>query len=150
MANTYASLCYHIVFSTKNRIPWINRNIEQRLWEYLGGIARKNKMKALRIGGFLDHVHTLVLAPATWAPSRIAQFLKGDSSIWIHQEYRELRACNWQDGYGAFTVSSPDIPEVIRYIENQRDHHRIRTFQEEYLELLKKHKIEYDERYLWG
>jgi REP element-mobilizing transposase RayT len=150
MANTYVSLYYHFVFSTKNRVPWINRNIEQRLWEYLGGIARKNKMKALQVGGYLDHAHALILAPSTLTPSQIAQFLKGDSSSWIHEEFRGLRACAWQDGYGAFTVSCSDIHAAMRYIENQREHHRTKTFQEEYLALLKNHGIEYDERYLWG
>jgi putative transposase len=150
MANTYTSLCYQIVFSTKNRIPWINRGIEQRLWEYLGGIARKHKMCALQIGGVPDHIHSLVLAPASLAPSKMAQYLKGESSKWIHEEFYELRACTWQDGYGAFTISNSDVAEVINYIANQRDHHRLKTFQEEYLELLEKHRIKYDERYLWG
>jgi putative transposase len=150
MSNTYASLYYQIVFSTKNRIPWINRGIEQRLWEYIGGIARKHKMHALQVGGASDHIHSLVLAPASLAPSQIAQYLKGDSSKWIHQEFRELRACGWQDGYGAFTVGSLDVSDVVRYIMNQREHHRTKTFQEEYLELLKIHGIKYDERYLWG
>jgi putative transposase len=150
MSNTYVSLYYHIIFSTKNRVPWINRNIEQRVWEYLGGIARMNKMKALQIGGALDHIHTLVLSPATLAPSQIAQILKGDSSKWIHQEYPGLRECKWQDGYGAFTVSSSNVLEVMRYIENQKEHHRRKTYQEEYLEMLKKMGIRYDEKYLWG
>jgi putative transposase len=150
MANTYTSLFYHIIFSTKNRIPWINRGIEQRVWEYLGGIARKHKMSALQVGGASDHIHSLVLAPASLAPSQITQFLKGDSSKWIHEEFRELHACAWQDGYGAFSIGRSDVPEVINYIVNQREHHRLKTFQEEYLELLKKHGIKYDERYLWG
>jgi putative transposase len=150
MTNTYTSLYYQIVFSTKNRIPWINRGIEQRLWQYLGGIARNHKMCALQVGGALDHIHSLVLAPASLAPSQIAQILKGDSSRWIHEEFRELRACTWQDGYGAFTVGSSDVAEVINCIAHQREHHRSKTFQDEYLELLKKHGIRYDERYLWG
>ncbi|HMV49177.1 MAG TPA: IS200/IS605 family transposase [Blastocatellia bacterium] len=150
MANTYTSLYYHIVFSTKNRAPWIEPELEDRVWAYVGGIARKNKMTALQIGGIEDHLHALVMAPATMAPSKIAQLLKGDSSLWIHTEFPALRNFAWQDGYGAFTVSKSAVAEVIRYIQNQRQHHDKKTFQEEYLSFLKKHDVEYDERYVWG
>lgn len=150
MANTYASLHYHLIFSTKNRIRWIVPDIEQRVWEYLGGIARRHKLTALQVGGTDDHIHALVLAPAIFSPSQIAQFLKGDSSKWIHDEFRRMRSFAWQDGYGAFTVSRSNLPEVIEYIQSQREHHRKKTFQEEYLEFLKRHEIQYDERYLWG
>jgi putative transposase len=118
--------------------------------EYIGGIARKHKMTALQVGGVDDHIHALVTAPPAIAPFQIAQFLKGDSSKWIHQEFPSLTQFNWQDGYGAFTVSKSNIPEVVSYIQNQREHHRKRTFQEEYLEFLRVNGIEYDERYLWG
>jgi len=150
MANTYTSLHYHVVFSTKNREPWLTADIEQRVWEYIGGIARKHRMTALQVGGVDDHIHALVTAPATIAPSQIAQYLKGDSSNWMHREFPVLRNFGWQDGYGAFTVSKSGIPDLIRYIQNQRDHHSVMTFQEKYLRLLKKHGVEYDERYLWG
>ena len=150
MANTYTSLHYHVLFSTKNREPWLVPGIEQRIWEFIGGIARKHRMTALQVGGVEDHIHALVTAPPTIAPFQIAQFLKGDSSKWIHQEFPTLRNFGWQDGYGAFTVSKSDIPRVIKYIQNQREHHRNKTFQEEYLEFLHENNIEYDERYLWG
>lgn len=150
MANTYTSLHYHLIFSTKNRIRWIVPDIEQRVWEYLGGIARRHKLTALQVGGTDDHIHALVLAPAIFSPSQIAQFLKGDSSKWIHDEFRRMRSFAWQDGYGAFAVSRSSLPEVIQYIQSQREHHRKKTFQEEYLEFLKRHEIQYDERYLWG
>jgi len=150
MANTYTSLHYHIIFSTRKRLPWIKRDIEQRLWEYIGGIARKHKASALIIGGMFDHVHALILAPATLSLSQIAQFLKGDSSKWIHETFTEMRQFGWQDGYGAFTVSKSQLPQTIRYIQNQKEHHRLKSFQEEYLSLLQKHEIQYDERYLWG
>jgi putative transposase len=150
MANTYTSLHYHIIFSTKNREPWLAPDIEQRVWAYIGGVARAHKMTALQVGGIEDHIHALVSAPATIAPSQIAQFLKGDSSKWIHNEFPSLRSFAWQDGYSAFTVSKSSLAEVVRYIQNQREHHRKKTFQEEYLEFLQKHGIEYDERYLWG
>jgi putative transposase len=119
MANTYTSLHYHIVFSTKNRERWIHPGIEQRVWEYIGGIARNHKASALQIGGTADHIHALVLAPAALSPSQIAQFLKGDASKWIHAEVGGMRGFAWQDGYGAFTVSKSQLPDVIRYIQNQ-------------------------------
>jgi REP element-mobilizing transposase RayT len=150
MANTYTSLHYHIIFSTKNRQPWLTPDIEQRIWAFIGGIARAHYMTALQVGGAEDHVHALVTAPATTAPSQIAQYLKGDSSKWIHEEFGSLRSFGWQDGYGGFTVSKSNLPDVVKYIQNQRQHHRKRTFQEEYLEFLIKNGIEYDERYLWG
>ena len=150
MANTYASLHYHVVFSTKERVRWISQEIEERVWAYVGGIARKHKMTALQVGGVEDHIHALVTAPPRYAPSQIAQFLKGESSKWMHEEFPRLRDFGWQDGYAAFTVSKSNIPAVIKYIQNQREHHKKKTFQEEYRELLEKHGVEYDERYIWG
>ena len=79
-------------------------------------------MTALQIGGVEDHIHALVTAPATAAPSQIAQYLKGDSSKWIHEEFRSLRTFRWQDGYGGFTVSKSNLPDVVKYIQNQREH----------------------------
>ena len=124
--------------------------IEQRVWAFIGGIARAHKMTALQVGGIEDHIHALATAPPTIAPCQIAQFLKGDSSKWIHEEFPSLRTFGWQDGYGAFTVSKSQLPELISYIQGQREHHRQKTFQEEYLDLLHKNGIDYDERYLWG
>ena len=150
MANTYTALFYHIVFSTKNRVPFIKHDIEERVWEYVGGVARHHKMTALQVGGIEDHLHVLVMAPATLSPSEMAQWLKSDSSKWIHEEFPDLQDFGWQDGYGAFTVSKANVPSVIGYIQNQRAHHQTKTFQEEYLDFLKKAGVDYDERYLWG
>jgi len=130
MANTYTSLYYHVIFSTKNREPWLVPSIEQRIWEFIGGIARAHRMTALQVGGVEDHIHALVTAPPIIAPFQIAQFLKGDSCKWIHEEVSTLPNFGWQDGYGAFTVSKSNIPRVIRYIQNQCEHHRKKTFQE--------------------
>jgi putative transposase len=150
VANTYTSLNYHIVFSTKNRFPWIRLELEQRVWAYIGGIARKHEMTAIQVGGVEDHVHALVVAPPTLAPCDAAKFLKGESSLWIHDEFPWLRQFSWQVGYAAFTVSKSKIPAVISYIQSQREHHRVKTFQEEYLEFLLVNEIDYDERYVWG
>lgn len=149
MANTYTSLHYHIVFSTKNRERWIMPDIEQRIWAYLGGIAKDNKMRPIQIGGIADHVHLLLGSPATPAPSKIAQVIKGGSSAWIHETFPAMRGFAWQNGYGAFTVSMSSVPDVAAYIRSQREHHRHKTFQEEYLALLQKHQIDYKECYLW-
>ena len=105
MANTYTSLHYHLVFSTKNRERWIAPDVEARIWAYLGGIASENKMHPIQIGGIEDHVHVLLGAPATLAPSKIAQLIKGGSSAWIHGTFPNLGRVAWQDGYGAFSVS---------------------------------------------
>jgi REP element-mobilizing transposase RayT len=150
MANTYTSLHYHIVFSTKNREPWITRDIEDRVWKLVGGIARKHDMTALRVGGIEDHLHSLITAPPKYAPGDIARIIKGESSKWIHEEFPAKRLFSWQDGYGAFSVSKSEIPDLLKYIENQREHHKKRTFQEEYLDFLRAYQIRYDERYLWG
>ena len=149
MANTYTSLQYPFTFSTKNREPWISQPIEQRVWAYIGGVARAHRMTAIQVGGVEEHIHAVVIAPPTLSPSHIAQYLKGDSSRWIHEEFPKLRGFEWQDGYGCFTVGKSQIPDVIKYIKSQREHHRKKTFQEEYLELLGKHSVDYDERYLW-
>lgn len=150
MANTYTSLYYHLIFSTKNRNAWIRPEIQENVWAYIGGIARHHRLTALQIGGMQDHLHALVMAPATLAPSRIAQYLKGDSSKWIHEEYRDLMEFAWQEGYGAFTVSKSNLPDVVAYIRNQHVHHQKRSFQDEYREFLQKNGIGYEEQYLWG
>jgi len=150
MANTYSSLHYHIFFSTKRRERWIKLEIAERLWAYLGGIARQKEMTALKVGGIEDHVHLVLGLPPTLAPSKAVQLLKGGSSLLVHENFPALSGFGWQDGYGAFTVSGSNLPEVIRYVECQPEHHRRHTFQDEYRALLDKHGIDYDERYLWG
>src|SRR5690242_9119798 len=112
MANTYSSLFYHMVFSTKHRRNFIRPDIENRVWAYLGGVARKHKLTAIQIGGIENHVHALIMAPTVIAPSQIAQCLKGDSSKWIHEEFADLKNFAWQDGYGAFSVSKSKVGNV--------------------------------------
>jgi len=150
MANTYSQCFYHFVFSTKNRSRFIVPDIEERVWSYIGGIAKNHKMSALQVGGIEDHGHALVMAKPSWAPSNIAQLLKGESSRWIHEEFPDLRNFAWQDGYAVFTVSKSIVPKVVEYIRDQRIHHSTKTFEEEYLELLQLHGVEYDDRFLFG
>jgi putative transposase len=149
VANTFTSLHYHFVFSTKKREPWIRDDIEERVWSFLGGIARENKMKAIKIGGMPDHIHLALGLPPTLAVSEAAKLIKGGSSQWIKTEFPGMRGFGWQDGYAAFSVSKSNLSEVVTYIDKQREHHRKKTFQEEYVAFLERHKVEYDERYLW-
>ena len=146
---SYISSYFHCVFSTKERRPLITPALRERLWPFLGGIARQNKMKAIEIGGVEDHVHILLSLPATMAISKAMQLIKGGSSKWVHETFPEHRAFAWQEKYGAFSVSVSQLDKTIEYIKGQEEHHRKMTFQEEFLALLKKHRIEYDERYLW-
>lgn len=150
MANTYTSLHYHIVFSTRDRRPVIAADIEQRVWEYLGGIARKNGMKPLQTGGIEDHIHMVVGIPPTMAVSKAVQQIKGGSSKWIHDTFPALAGFAWQDGYGAFSVSRSQVPTVINYVATQREHHSEQDFQTEYRAILERHEIDFDERYIWG
>jgi putative transposase len=150
MANTYTSLNYHIVFSAKNPEPWLIESVCERLWPYLAGIARENGMKALEIGGVADHVHILISVPATLALSKAVQLIKGGSSHWIKESFPNMAAFAWQDGYGAFSVSESQLDPVRDYIQRQPEHHRTKTFAEEYKTFPERHGIEFDERYLFG
>jgi REP element-mobilizing transposase RayT len=146
---SYISSWLHCVFSTKERRPLITPPLQERLWPFMGGIARQNRMKAIEIGGTPDHVHILLSLPATLSIAQALQLLKGASSRWVHETFPEHRRFQWQEKYGAFGVSVSLLDQTIRYIQGQEQHHRRSTFQEEFLALLKKHRIEYDERYLW-
>ena len=150
MANTYSQCFYHFVFSTKERAKFIFPDIEDRVWSYIGGIAKNHKMSAVQVGGIEDHVHALLMTKPSWAPSNIDQLLKGESSKWIHEEFSDLRRFGWQDGYAVFTVSKSIVPKVIEYIKDQRIHHSSKSFEDEYLELLQLHGVEYDDRFLFG
>jgi REP-associated tyrosine transposase len=150
MANSYISCYLHVVFSTKGRVPSIDPDLQKRLWPYMGGIARENGIKALSIGGEADHAHLLLSLPATITIAKTAQLINGGSSKWIHDAFSDKRNFAWQEGYGAFSVNVSILEETIRYIERQKEHHRKKSFQEEYIGFLKKHGIEDDERYIFG
>ena len=146
---SYVSSYFHCVFSAKERRPLITPALQCRLWPFMAGIARQNKMQAIEIGGVADHVHILLSLPATIAPAKALQLIKGGSSKWVHETFPEHRLFAWQEKYGAFSVSVSQLDKIIRYIQGQEAHHRTRPFKEEFLALLKKHRVEYDERYLW-
>ena len=146
---SYVSSYFHCVFSTKERRPLIPPSLRDRLWPFLGGIARNNEMKAIEIGGVQDHVHVLLSLPSTLSVAKALQLIKGGSSKWVHETFPEHRLFAWQVKYGAFSVSVSQLDKTIEYIKSQEEHHRKMSFQEEFLALLKKHRIAFDERYLW-
>jgi putative transposase len=150
MSHSYTSSLFHCVFSTKERRKIITSELQLRLWPYLGGIARDNHMKALAIGGVEDHVHLLLSLPSTLAPAKAIQLIKANSSKWIHEQFPDLSKFSWQEGYGAFSLGKSQETATVKYIQNQAEHHRVMTFQEEFLAILKKYEIDYDPRYVWG
>jgi REP element-mobilizing transposase RayT len=127
----------------------ITPELRERLWPFLGGIARQNGMTAIEIGGVEDHVHLLLSLPSTVSVAKALQLIKGGSSKWVHETFPEQRLFGWQSKYGAFSVSVSQLEKIIAYIKGQAEHHRKMTFKEEFVALLKKHRIQYDERYLW-
>ena len=150
MGHTYISNYIHFVFSTKNRTPFFTPEIRERLWEYIGGIAKQNNITPIIIGGYTDHCHVLLLLPSTLSLADTAKKIKGISSKWLSDIYPELKKFSWQEGYGAFSISISQVDDTIKYIRNQEEHHKKVSFQEEYVAFLKKHNIEYDERYVLG
>jgi putative transposase len=149
MPHSYVSNLMHCTFSTKERYGWIDSELEGRLWPYIGGIARENRMRALAIGGTFDHLHALLSLPSSMSFAKAAQLIKGGSSKWIHDTFARYRKFEWQEGYGAFSVSASQVKKTIAYINGQKEHHRKRTFKEEFLQLLDKHGVAYDLRYVF-
>ena len=139
----------HITFSTKNRYPFIDNSIEEELFQYIGGICKKMEFYPVRIGGYKDHIHVLCVLSRKVALMKFIEEVKSHSSKWIKTKGKKYQNFYWQRGYGSFSVSPTAIGVVERYIINQAEHHKHRTFKEEYLAFLKKYKVEYDERYLW-
>jgi REP element-mobilizing transposase RayT len=148
MPSTHLSLHFHVVFSTKNREPRIAVEWRDRLHAFLGGVARTSGSIPEAVGGVADHVHVLLGLNATIRLSDVVRDIKAVSSKWVHDEIKD-RAFAWQEGYGAFTVSPSHRDDVRSYIARQEEHHRKRTFQEEYSELLKRCGVDFDDRYLW-
>jgi putative transposase len=148
MPATHLSLHYHLVFSTKDRQPYLADAWRVRFHEYLGGLIRAASGVPEAIGGTADHVHVLAGLRATQPLASFVQDSKQTSSRWINETFG-LKQFAWQPGYGAFTVSASNREGVKKYIANQSEHHRVKTFQEEYVEFLDKSGVEYDDKYLW-
>ena len=149
MSQSLCGVFIHLVFSTKNRAPLIVPGIRDRLYEYLGGILSQKGCTPVLQGGVADHVHCLFVLNPVPGLSEIIRELKAGSSKWIHESFPEQSGFAWQAGYGAFSVSASNLEGVKRYIAAQEEHHRKGTFQEEYVSLLKKYDIPYDEKYIW-
>ena len=148
MSHTYVSSLIHCVFSTKNRRDLIAEEIQPQLWAFVGGIARRNGFKALIVGGIANHVHVLLSLPATLPLAKAMQLIKGASSHWMNENH--TRDFAWQEGYGAFTVGISQKDQTISYIRQQPEHHKKRSFEEEFVTFLKKHGVEYDPQHVWG
>ena len=143
--HSFVSCLMHCVFATKERRPLLDPELQQRLWPYLGGIARENKMKALVVGGVEDHLHVLLPIPSPLAVEKCVQLLKGNSSKWIHETFQERGGFEWQEGYGAFSIGLSGVTDTTKYIQTQAEHHRRMSFKEELEAFLKKHGMEYGE-----
>lgn len=149
MPSAYTHLVYHIVFSTRERRPLITPKLADELYPYIGGIVKEQHGTLLEIGGVEDHVHLVArLHPAT-SIAEIVRLVKANSSKWVRECGDLGKWLGWQTGYSAFTVSASQVATVRRYVKNQRQHHRKKSFKDELLVLLRKHDIDYDERYLW-
>ena len=149
MSRTFTNLLTHVVFSTKERESFIAADLQPELYAYLGGLTRELKGKAYGINSTSDHVHMLISLPPVVSMSDALRFLKSNSSGWVHDKWPRRRSFAWQLGYGAFSVSKSNVPEMLEYVSNQEAHHRHVTFKEEFVDFLIKHEIEYDERYIW-
>ena len=147
MPRSYASLLTHIVFSTKGRTPGLTGAFADRLFAYMGGIVEGMGGMPILINGPADHVHLLVSIPAKVAVAEFARVVKANSSKWAHNEQVQFE---WQSRYGAFSVSNSKQREVRDYIASQQEHHRHVSFQEEYLALLTRHGVNFDEREVFG
>jgi REP element-mobilizing transposase RayT len=150
MASSLTNLLYHIVFSTKERIPLIHEDLEETLYDYMGGILRGQRSILLEIGGIPDHVHLLVKLKADLAVAEAVRLVKSNSSGWVNENQKIRGRFEWQTGYFAVSVSESRVDEVRRYIRMQKEHHARISFQDELVRLLKKHRIAFDEKYLLG
>src|SRR2546423_931520 len=142
--HSFVSCLLHCVCSTKERRRLITPEVQQRLYPYLGGIARENKMKALSIGGVEDHVHALLSIPSTLSIAKAVQLIKGNSSKWIHRTFPNQRLFEWQEGYGAFSIAVSGIEDTVRYIQSQQEHHRTHSFEDELISFLDQNGITYE------
>jgi REP element-mobilizing transposase RayT len=148
MSQSLSRLVIHVIFSTKNRQPLLRpKNVQNEIHAYLAGILKNLSCEAIQIGGTADHVHVLASLSRTISLADLIQRLKGASSKVLKE--KGIRQFSWQNGYGAFSLSESNVKSVAAYVENQEEHHRTLTFQEEFRVFLKKHRIPFDERYLW-
>ena len=149
MSQSISKVILHIIFSTKNREPWLDRQVRQRMHAYLATICRDVGADLVQVGGVADHVHIVTTLPRTISQAQLIEQIKKTSSKWIKSLDVRYHGFFWQRGYSAFSVSPSQLDPVLEYVDNQEEHHRTRIFQEEYRELLRKHGVDFDERYVW-
>lgn len=149
MPNTFTQIYIHIVFAVKHRQRLIQKNWREELYKYICGIASGKKQKVYAIGGVSDHIHILISIKPDIAISNLVKDIKANSSKWINDKHFTDGKFQWQEGFGAFSCSESALEKVIAYINNQERHHSKRKFRDEYIELLKKFNIEFDEKYLF-
>jgi putative transposase len=150
MAQSLSRILTHIIFSTKDRYPFLtDRELRNRMHAYLARVFNEHESPAIEVGGTADHVHIACLLSRKHSVSEIVRKGKANSTAWVKDEGMRYLKFSWQSGYGAFSVDPSDIDSLQTYIRRQEEHHRIHTFQEEYLEILRKYHVEYDERYIW-
>jgi putative transposase len=150
MANTYTQIHIQAVITVQNRDCIILNSWKDELYKYISGIIQNNKHKLLSVNGMPDHIHILFGLRPAQSVSDLMQDIKGSSSKWINEKKFVKGKFSWQEGYGAFSYSKSQLPAIINYINNQTVHHKIKSFSEEYLEMLKESEIDYDERYLFN
>ncbi|MCG8339507.1 MAG: IS200/IS605 family transposase [Proteobacteria bacterium] len=150
MGSTLTNLLFHTVFSTKDRKRLIKPEIQNELYKYINGIVKGEGGIVLEIGGMPDHIHILFKLKPTHSVSQLIMKVKGDSSKRINEQRKLPIRFSWQDGFGAFSVSESQVEAVKRYINQQENHHKQLSFKEELIEILKRNRIEFDERYLWN
>lgn len=149
MGQSLNKIYVHLVFSTKYRKPLITDLIKEELFSYLGGICKNLECNPIQVGGYQDHIHILCLLSKKIALMKLIEEVKSHSSKWIKTKGVAFENFYWQNGYGAFSVNPTELEIVKKYIVNQEEHHRKKTFQEEFLAFLKKYNVEYDEKYIW-
>lgn len=151
MAHTFSQYYSHLVWSTKNRFPLITEQIQERLYPYIVKTVEDHKGKVLALNGMSDHVHLLISHKVTLSISELMRDLKSATSKFIRTAYADsdLRLFSWQEGYGAFSIGQSTLEAAIKYVQNQQEHHQKFTFEQEYLEFLKRNKIQYDPRFVF-
>lgn len=149
MSQSLACLHIHLVFSTRNRELYLTPDLCRRLYPYIGGIVRERKSVLIEAGGMPDHIHLLISFARDISVSDMVRDVKSVSAQWVHEEFPARRAFAWQGGYGAFAVSKSNVEAVREYIRTQAEHHRARTFRDEFRDFLRRHELDWDERYVW-